>query len=190
MTTTPDLSMRDRVPEDALADLRHRALAAYERLGWPSSRDEAWRYTNTRTIARTPFSTPAASPSPEAATLDPFLFTAEEHRLVFVNGIYSEPLSTRRSHDGVRVDRIAELIASDPDRLRPILAAYADHQDDPATALCTALMTDGVFVEIEAEATLTEPIHIIFLNQGEPDAVSIHPRVLVRAGDHSRGNQQ
>ena len=114
MTTTPDPTLLDRVPSDPLADIRQQALAAYQRLGWPSFRDEAWRYTDTRPLAKVRFAAPCDTTSVTAATIEPFLFRSDEHRLVFVNGVFAEDLSTHQVHDGVRVERLAEALALPP----------------------------------------------------------------------------
>ena len=94
--------------------------------------------------------------------------------MVFVDGVYQPALSTAASSDGVQIDRL-DVIADSPDRLEGRLAAHADWSDDPAIALSTMMITDGVMVEIAAGTTMDAPLHVIYLSSGHGQPISIHP---------------
>tara|TARA_Y100000589_G_scaffold266492_1_gene257737 strand:- start:1836 stop:3173 length:1338 start_codon:yes stop_codon:yes gene_type:complete len=190
MTTSPHANLNMRlqdIPEDALTSLRTEANESFQKMGWPSMRDEAWRYTDTRKIASTEFSTADPGASVEIDRLAPYMLGQDMPRMIFVDGIYQPSLSTAESSSEVRIDRIADVIASEPDRLMERLAAHAQWKDDPANALSTMMLTDGVMVEIAAGADMTSPIHVIYYSSGGDQPISIHPRILVVAGDGSSG---
>jgi Fe-S cluster assembly protein SufD len=170
-----------------LSDLRSKAMARFEHIGWPSRRDEAWRYTDTRSLAATRFAPADPNTTVDAAVIQPFLLDADTPRLVFHDGVYQPTLSTASNMAGVRIERLATLDDDPASPLRTHLGSLACWEDDPACALSTALWTDGVLVELEPGASMASPLHILFVNQGGPTPISVHPRVLIIAGDGSRG---
>src|SRR5512145_1995443 len=93
-----------------LQQLRTAAIARFEALGFPTTRQEAWRFTSVAAIAETPFtlSDAPAARAPSLADLEPFLLgDAAPHRLVFVNGIFSPALSRVEGFPaGVRVESL------------------------------------------------------------------------------------
>src|SRR6478735_4805810 len=87
--------------------LRQQGEQRFAELGFPTSKDEEWRFTPISPIARATFGT-----APEATVtledLAPFMFGhAEWPRLVFVNGRYSAVLSSVAVESGVRVESLA-----------------------------------------------------------------------------------
>tara|TARA_B100001059_G_scaffold235683_1_gene282242 strand:+ start:12515 stop:13831 length:1317 start_codon:yes stop_codon:yes gene_type:complete len=190
MTTAPQTNLASRlqdIPEDAITSLRLKAHESMTTMGWPSMRDEAWRYTDTRTIAGTEFSSANADVTVELDQLEPYMLGHDMPRIVFVDGIHQPGLSTAKSSKGVQIDRLADVIANTPDRLKGRLAAHAEWSDDPANAFSTMMLTDGVMVEIAAGASMETPLHVIYLSSGGDQPISVHPRILVVAGDKSTG---
>ncbi|MCH2134066.1 MAG: Fe-S cluster assembly protein SufD [Phycisphaerales bacterium] len=190
MTTDPASTVAQRLkdlPSDALSARREEALARYQDIQWPSMRDEAWRYTNTREIAATEFSGADSSATIDADAVAPYVLDADMPRIVFVDGIFQPDLSTATSRPGVHIDRLATVMADAPERLTDHLAAHADWSDDPACALSTAMLTDGVMVELDPGTRMDTPLHVMFLTRGGEAPISVHPRVLVVAGDETTG---
>src|SRR3990170_2661134 len=74
-----------------LQPIRRAAIARFGELGFPTTKDEDWRFTSVAPISQTVFARPGdgqADPAPSA--LEPFVFSGLECcRLVFVNGRYS-----------------------------------------------------------------------------------------------------
>src|SRR6185295_18934942 len=74
--------------------LRENALARFDEVGFPSVKDEEWKYTNVAPIAKTEFDT---KPEGSAHTIDLGAYAvpeADASRLVFVNGILNDELSS------------------------------------------------------------------------------------------------
>jgi Fe-S cluster assembly protein SufD len=152
-----------------LAQLRGRAAARFEELGFPTTRDEEWKYTNVAPIIKTPFA-PAPRVDLTALDIKQFLLPeAVQSRLVFVNGRYAP--------DDVRVFNFS---VADQTVLRGHLAAYADYRGEAFTALNTAFMCDGALVHIPAGRAVEAPIHLLFVSTEGAPFVS-HPRTLIVA---------
>ena len=170
-----------------LTNLRQRAFASFSELGFPTTRDEAWRFTNISPITGTSF-VPAPPADVKAAALAPFMLPASDGRLAlaFVNGRYAPELSTLADlPDGVVVAPLGELLTADPAAVEPLLGRTATFDDRAFGALNTALVTDGAVVRLAPNTVLESPIHLLFVSTSTEAAIQ-HPRVLVHAGENSQ----
>ena len=89
-------SVRESSPTVAWLELvRSSAMDRFEQLGFPSVREEDWKYTNLATLAKEEFA-PVTSGLSEARDIERFTYpeTAEAH-LVVVDGFLREDLSTK-----------------------------------------------------------------------------------------------
>jgi len=171
------------------APIRRAAMASFGELGFPTLRDEDWRFTNTDPIAQVPFRLASAAPGAlEPSALAQIGSSAfPSIRLVFVNGRYAPALSSPpRPQPRVTVCCLAEALGADRASLEPHLARYADYQRDAFCALNTAFLEDGAFVRIPPGTILETPIHLLYATiPGDFPAV-VHPRNLILAGENSQ----
>jgi Fe-S cluster assembly protein SufD len=177
----------DREPA-GLRRLRKAAIARFAELGFPTARDEDWKFTSTAPIARTAFQ-PAEPGRVTAAELKGALFpTGSGPRVVFVNGEYVPELSTSRPlFEGAAVGSLqAAVEAAYADWIEPHLGRYARHQDHAFTALNTALFRNGAFVLVPKNASLSEPIHLVYVTTPAAEPAVAHPRNLFIAGPNCR----
>ena len=172
---------RARSPE-WLRDLRREAMAAFERLGFPTARrgNEEWKYTDVRPIARASFALPDVG-TPQSYDLPPSDLEGAA-RVGIVDGRYSPDASHTAPLPGdAFVGSLAEALATREDLVREHLGRHADFQGAPLTALNTAFLHDGALVYVPDGVVLQTPVHLRFLAaNGQPRAV--HPRVLVVLG--------
>ena len=175
-----------------LHGLRRRAADRFAELGFPTDRrgNEKWKYTNVGPIARASFNL-QVNGSQNGLTRDALARKGHlqdgQTSLVFVNGRYSDTLSTplERSN-GVTIATVAEAARSDEALMKAHLGRYASADNDGFTALNTAFMQQGAFVHIPDGATLETPLNILFLTTDEEEPLASFPRVLVVAGAESR----
>jgi Fe-S cluster assembly protein SufD len=175
---------------DWLQTLRKQGMARFQALGFPTTKNEDWHFTSVapiaeRTFRLAPLESANAASGVKRADLARFNFGENDwHTLVFVNGAFSEDLSSIAGlGNGVRVSSLASAIksgAADIERHVGKIAAFEQHT---FTALNTAFIRDGALIELGADAIVEQPIHLVFVSEGE--GVS-HPRNLIVAGRHSR----
>ena len=190
----------ERQPEapDWLRSLRQRGMERFEALGFPTTKNEDWHFTSVAPISERVFRAAAVSAhgvSSEGSTagmvasadLERFTFGQPRwHRLVFVNGEFAADLSSFAGlGSSVRVNSLARAIRSGTGRPERHLGKIAAHEQHAFTALNAAFIRDGAFIEIQPEAVLDEPIHLLFVSEGHGESVS-HPRNLIVASRHSR----
>jgi Fe-S cluster assembly protein SufD len=164
---------------------RQQAFELFQQAGFPTTRDEEWRYTSVTPIARTEFRTlPPASV--ELKELAPYLFPeAAAARLVFVNGVFAPALSALAELSGsVKAANFATANGLDS-ALRQHLGRYA-----PGTqafvALNTALTRDGAVLQVARGAVIEHPVQVMFVTVPGAEPAMTHPRLLVVAGRDSQ----
>lgn len=162
--------------------VRQAAASRFATLGFPTTREEAWKYTNVAPIAKIPFT---LAGDERAGVTDAVLARAScgpmaGHRLVFVNGQYAPELSTLRPlPEGVLVGSLAAALSAHRSRVEPHLARYASFQHHAFVALNTACMQDGAFISIPPGTIVEAPIHLLFVATAPGQATVSYPRNLI-----------
>ena len=174
-----------------LRGVRERARDRFSELGLPTARkgNEKWKYTNVGPIANGGFVRPDGPPPGEVSEEDLLRMTPWHEgwmNLVFVDGYYSPRLSTPPAANGVQVTSMADAIDRDDDLLRKHLARYPSLDDDGFTALNTAFVRDGAYVQIPEGKALGRTVHLAFISTEREQTTVSHPRVLVVAGRGSK----
>lgn len=170
-----------------LRSLREEAMDRFAARGFPTTKDEDWRFTNVAPIASTVFIRPGTA-AVEPSALTPYTFGGLAcPRLVFVNGRFAPALSALEGlPGGVRVQSLAEALADDPAALQGHLGQYALTAGEAFTALNAALMRDGAFIVLPRGVTLDRPIHLLHLGVPGGMPTAIHTRSLILAGEESQ----
>jgi Fe-S cluster assembly protein SufD len=166
-----------------LRELRRAAIARFAERGWPTTRDEEWKYTPLSPLTSTAFDLGLDGASPDPAE-DALAALGVGSRLVFVDGRFSAKLSSMPPLPGrVRVESLGEALITDPEAARPWLAEAADGLD-AFSALNTAFWQDGALVLIPDGTVVEEPIHLLFVSTARSRAE--HPRSVIVLGRESR----
>jgi Fe-S cluster assembly protein SufD len=172
---------------DQLRAQRTAAIEAFAGLGFPSTRQEDWRFTNVAPISAAPLPRAAAAATPATvALLADFSALSSAAELVFVNGVFAPSLSsTSRLPAGVRVDTMSSAVSGGPGDDLAMLGRCAPFDRHAFTALNTALFGDAAIVSVQAGCRVEDPIHLVFLAESSGPRSAVYPRVLVSAGDAS-----
>ncbi len=175
---------------DWLFPLRKAGITSFAEQGFPTLRDEDWRFTNVAPIARLPF-TPAPEAAPDKAAADVLNKAAfarlSGSRLVFVNGRFAPELSSSPPlPGGATAGSLAGVLAGDSAFLEKHLGRYAQTRGNAFAALNQAFFLDGAFVHVPAGVELTEPIQFIFVSSTRKAGATIHPRNLIIAEANSK----
>ena len=164
-----------------LAARRSEAMARFEALGFPTTKNEDWHYTSLAPLADAAFE-PMASGSSllTPADVSSYSFDATLPTIVFVNGRYSSALSTMQGlPDGVRVLRLASAVHEEPTLLERYLTRIASIDEHALTALNTAFLHDGVFLHVAAGTQVSAPIHILHFSDRAAAGGVAHLRALI-----------
>ena len=154
-----------------LAAEREAAMARFRELGLPSTRLEAWRYTNLNPLKKLEFAPLNGAGEASPVTIEPGVAR-------LVNGHFA---GAGELPAGVRVDGLADLLAHEPAALAGRLGALTA-PGDGVIALNAALMQDGVVLRVAPGARVDAPLTLEFAGSGGARTVPHFPRVLIVVG--------
>lgn len=165
-----------------LQKIRRTGGSRFEQLGYPSNKDESWRFTNISALAKTQFA--VAEPREYSGEVPFTLGQDAIAELVFIDGHFVLSLSGAATLPaGVVVGSIADALASHAKSIESHFGRYAEIQHAPFVALNSASFKDGAFISVPRGTALDRPIHLLFLSSGEGSATASHPRTLLLVGD-------
>lgn len=165
---------------------RHSALGRFYEHGFPTRREEEWKYTDVSQLAHRATLAPdhiPPDPTSESMLLAWALSGEGKRLMAFVNGHYAPGMSTFEDlPEGVVLASLAALL-DDADSLpQPFFDAHFEHT--VFSALNTAFATDGAVLYLPPGVTLDMPIYLLFIASGHGPAV--YPRNIVIAGEGAR----
>jgi Fe-S cluster assembly protein SufD len=165
-----------------LEPARRAAAARFAAVGFPTPRDEEWRFTPVAPIAQRTWRAANGDPGDvDAERLTPFIFGHPEwSTLVFVDGAHSAPLSRVSALPaGVRVGSLATALRGNGELLPAHLARHAPVEGSPFTAVNTAAFRDGGLLYVPAGLDLDRPVHFVYVTTRAAKGTAIHPRNLI-----------
>lgn len=160
-----------------LQQLRKQALTEFTQQGFPTFRDEDWKYTNITPLTKQAFSW-ATSQAQITASAVPFDLPYQ--RLVFVNGHFSTQLSKLDSLPaGIKITNLAKMLSEQPELVEKHLHRVAANHPTSFTALNTAFIHDGAYIFIPRNTSLSQPVHLLFISNEEATTFSSLRNLLV-----------
>ena len=172
-----------------LNDLRQAAIASFSELGFPTVKQEAWRYTNVQPLIALPFRLADGRGTGETDVLANIFVQDDAARLVFINGVFAPGLSSVKNLPaGVRVANLSALTASGAADWCSQIGRSADYRRSGFVALNTAFLTEGAVVHVPPGCRITQPIHIVYASAAPDQPVISHPRTLIVLGAGSEAS--
>lgn len=154
---------------------REAALEVFREKGFPSKKNEDWRFTNLERFLKEDFK----FHTPEAEVKDLSVIEGlEASRLVIINGKFSAALSDPLP-DGMTFLDTADLMADD--RFSSLVATVAVEEDDAMLALNTAFFRECTVLNIASKAIVEKPVHIVHIYTAHPEPAFIPYRTLIVA---------
>jgi Fe-S cluster assembly protein SufD len=152
-----------------LQQLRQDALAKFSADGFPSAREEEWRYTNVSAIEKKQFTSVLAGVAPQAKqaqAIDADWLLSQQlddaWSVVLVDGHFSAELSCLSGlPDNVVITGMAAALASRPDWLEPYLGQAVKPELHGFVAFNGAWFSDGVFIHVPTHQMLAKPIQLL-----------------------------
>jgi Fe-S cluster assembly protein SufD len=164
-----------------LNDIKQKAWTSFETLGFPTVKNEDFKYTNFIPAVKNNFKLQAKS-QVTAADLKAIEVVAEDANvLVFVNGVYNQSLSkiiTPATQATILPLADALNSESESKNIAQHFAKYTNNQGDGFTALSTALAKNGVYIHVPKSKIIEEPIVLYFISDSRSEDVFAQPRNL------------
>jgi Fe-S cluster assembly protein SufD len=174
---------------EAWAALRRQAGAWFERQGFPTTRDEEWRFTPVSTLVRTPFRLSSGAVAAEIVTAASELVRrldwGEGHLAVFLDGVFRPEMGRL---DGLPAGVTVAGIAAAAHEAEEEFGRHADLTQRPFAALAGALFHGGALVRVAARAVVPAPIRLLFLTSARAEPSAVFCRHLVVCGAASQAS--
>ncbi|TFD24464.1 Fe-S cluster assembly protein SufD [Cryobacterium sp. TMS1-13-1] len=171
-----------------LAEARVAALQWVGEHGFPTHKDEDWKYTGLAPILAVPFdaATVASGSRVTAEMIDEAAVDLGGPRLVFVNGHFSSEFSRVTGVPaGAVVTTLAAVLAAGPDRLEPFFS-HAPGVRHAFAAFNDALAEDGAFIHLPSGTIVDEPIQLVYFSDTGGVPLISSPRSVIIADSDSR----
>lgn len=169
-------------------ETRRAAISRFSELGFPTPRNEEWKYTNVAPLLRHKFKLAPEPGSLNKLALTEFVFDGlPQNLLVFVNGRFAKELSRVESRiHGLVLDSLAQVLHRGDEMIGKYLGRYAEFKHEAFVALNTAFVEDGAFIRVPRNTVLEEPIHLLNLSDSSKTSFLAHPRNLLLVGAGSQ----
>lgn len=170
-----------------LHDLRTSALKNFEIKGFPTKKEEAWKYTSLNAILKNDFS---IFPKKESAieikdVKKYFINDVDTYKVIFIDGVFSTFLSST-THDGLDVCLMSSALTKP--KYKMVIDNYFNqiaNKEDSLTSLNTAFAYEGAYINIPKSKVVEKPIEIIYFSTGNEAALMVQPRNLVIVGENA-----
>ena len=171
----------------SLHELRVDAMKCFETKGFPTKKEEAWKYTSLNSVLKNDFSVfPKHENAIEFSDVKKyFLHEIDTYKVVFIDGVFSSFLSAT-THDGLDVCLMSSALTKP--KYKMVIDAYYHqiaNKEESLTALNTAFATEGAFIHIPKSKVVDKPIEIMYFTTGVESALLVQPRNLIVVGENS-----
>ncbi len=172
-----------------LKAIRQTALEQFAEHGFPSPREEEWRYTNVTPIERTLFE--PIQNSLNLPNIDPAWLTRytlpDCDIMVFVDGWYASTLSSlSEPFNGTVIGSLSEVLEQQPDMVETAFNRSLTDETSGFIAFNSAWFSDGAVIHLAKNSTLERPIQLLHVAT-QPQARSVY-RHLITAGSGATGS--
>ncbi len=168
-------------------DIRTEAFGAFESKGFPTKKDEEWKYTSLNAVLKHDYNVfPKAIPTLAYEQVKKFLLNETDcYNLIFIDGVFSSFLS-ETTHDGLDVCVMSA--ALEKPKYKMVIDAYFNqlaNKKNSLSDLNTAFSNEGAYIQIPKNTVVPKPIQIVNFSTGTEKELLIQPRNLVIVGENA-----
>ena len=161
-------------------EIRSEALQNFEKLGFPTKKLEAWKYTSLNSVLKDDYSIfPNKENAIQFADVKKyFIHDIDSYKVVFIDGKYSSFLSDT-THDGKDVCLMSSALSKS--KYKAVIENYFNKiaKQDNMTSLNTAFANEGAYIYVPKNVEVEKPIQIINFTTGKEVATLVQPRNLI-----------
>ena len=181
------IAFEDHLEDDSpIHELRNTAIKVFEASGFPTKKEEAWKYTSLKALLKNDYSIfPKQEATVELKDVKKyFLHDIDTYKLVFIDGVYSSFLS-ETTHDSIDVCLLSSALSKP--KYNAVVEAYFNKiaVTESLTSLNTAFAKEGAYIHIPKHKEVEKPIEIINFSTGNEAAVLLQPRNLIVVGENA-----
>jgi Fe-S cluster assembly protein SufD len=169
--------------DSGLKNIRQNALSAFDKMGIPGVRHEEWKYTRISALFNKEYQFQNGQAiSLTSADIDGIRLPGYEnaHELVFINGVFSQQLSSIRFNEELVIIPLDEAAKNEYATIvSDNLGHSSRYAKDGINALNTAWMYGGVFIDVKRAKIASHPVYIYHITDARRANILAQPRSLV-----------
>lgn len=168
-------------PQRKLQDQRADAIEVFEQQGFPTNKEEDWKYTSLRALTKGDYSVfPKEEVSLKLEDVKQYILQdVDTYKIVFVDGIYNAYLS-EKTHEGADICLLSAALTKR--KYAPIIKKYFNQiaeKEASLTALNTAFTNEGAFIYVPEGKQVEKPVQIIHFATSKNPKLLLQPRNLI-----------
>ncbi|HPO61655.1 MAG TPA: SufD family Fe-S cluster assembly protein, partial [Candidatus Kapabacteria bacterium] len=173
-----------------LKTIRNNAFNSFNSLGFPTKKNEEWKYTDTSFLYKQDFQLQSQKEieNKEITDILKFLINGKKDNIVvLINGRFSKELSRINTEaEKIKIGSLADAMVYKASTIEKHFAQYANYENDAFVALNTMFASDGCYIRTAEGVIVENPIQIVYINTAIDYAPIIQPRNLIILGDCSQ----
>lgn len=170
-----------------LNNLREEAIKIFEDEGFPTKKNEDWKYTALNKVIKEDFSVFANTENPiEYKDVQPyFIHDIDSYKIIFIDGKYASHLS-QTTHEGIDVCLMSAALSKP--KYQAVIENYFNKiaAKNGLNALNTAFCQEGAYIHIKKNKLAERPIQIIHFSTGKEPALLLQPRNLIVVDENAQ----
>jgi len=181
------LAFDDHLEDDSpIHEIRKKAIHTFEEEGFPTKKEEDWKYTSLKSILNKDYSVfPKGNKDVKFKKVrNYFLYDIDSYKLVFIDGVFSTFLS-ETTHDGLDICLLSAALSKS--KYKAVIENYYNKAaaKNSISSLNTAFAREGAYINIPKNKEVEKPIEIINFSTGNESALMVQPRNLIVVGENA-----
>ncbi|MEN8139529.1 MAG: Fe-S cluster assembly protein SufD [Bacteroidota bacterium] len=167
--------------ESRIAEMKKQAIELFDTKGFPTLKDEDWKYTSLKSLLKTDYCIVSAENNDvELKDIEEYFIDINSYRVVLVDGYFNTNLSDIAS-DKIIISSMRDAVVKYPELVHSHLTKIAPN-DKSMVALNTIAHADGVYINIPNNTILDKPVQVLHIATGISGETMLNPRNLIVVG--------
>ena len=167
-------------------DEREKYITQLAKKGFPTIKDEEWKYTNLLPILKKDYKLSESQTLVEQQLLREYILNdTNTHLIVFVNGQFSNELSSINIENAF-VCSLSDAELKNPIILKKYWGSCLPENPDSLVALNSALSKNGTFIYVPKNTIIKKPIQILYFTNGVSTDLFLQTRNLIVVEENSQ----
>lgn len=166
--------------------IKQSALTSFQEMGYPTTKQEDWRFTNLKKLKKTKFVHPSPlneTPLPEDK-IQSYIFD-DAHNLIFVNSNLQTDVNTIEFPDDVVIKNLSEILDNNSNEIASGFGKILEYSNHPFAAQNTSEMKNGFYIHIPNNIEIEKPMQVLWVIT-EDQPIQSFPRVFIHCGKSTR----
>ena len=169
----------------ALNEIKIKAKNRFIKTGFPSPRDDDWKYTNLGILSKTNFKNSSFADKP-LLIRDEYKISKCLAEIAVINGhLISTESETKKLPQGIKIFSLKEWFKEKGSLPDSLIESEKSLSGDAIVSLNVACLKDVIIIEVDENTVINSPIHIIHLIEETIPSITAS-RTIVISGKNSK----